>query len=596
MKNVPARVTALRALMALRKIDACIVPSADPHQSEYVPEHWAYRKWISGFTGSAGTVIVTSRHAGLWTDARYFLQAERELAGTGIQLHKLLVQTQAEYVDWLCGQLKPGQVVGCDFAAFSLSQVRMFGKLFEESQIVLRDTGDLIAEIWEEQPPLDGAPVYEHPRKWAGASRGQKLRKLRELVRKSGADGMLLSALDEIAYLLNLRGNDVRCNPVFVAYLAVFSDRAELFVPPGKVSAKLAALMESDGILCRSYQEIDALVSGLDPQTRMLIDPGTFNARLAHMLPSGTSIELPSLVMLMKAVKSPVEQKHLRGVMVKDGVALVRAFIWLEKQLKKKKSVTEYDFAMQIARFRSLQPHYVGESFDAIVGYRSNGAIIHYKPEAATAARITARGILLVDSGGQYFDGTTDITRTIALSPQPLKIKKHYTAVLMGHIALAGAIFPEGTKGIQLDALARQYLWQAGLNYGHGTGHGVGYFMNVHEPPQGFVTAWNQRGQTPFTSGMLTSNEPGYYEEGSHGIRIENLVLSIPHESAKGAAFLRFDTVTLFPIETSLLHLPMMNRPAVQWLNAYHKEVFRCLAPLLDAGERKWLKAKCKAI
>ncbi len=596
MKNVPARVTALRALMAMRKIDACIIPSADPHQSEYVPEHWAYRKWISGFTGSAGTAIVTSRHAGLWTDARYFLQAGQELAGTGVELHKLLVQTQAEYVDWLCGQLKPGQVVGCDFAAFSLSQVRMFEKAFKERQIALKDAGDLISEIWEERPPLGGAPVYEHPRKFAGTGRGQKLRKLRELLRKSGADGMLLSALDEIAYLLNLRGNDVRCNPVFVAYLAVFADRAELFVHSDKVPAKLAAVLESDGIICKAYHEIDDLITGLDPRKRMLIDPGTFNARLALRLPAGSAIELPSPVMLMKAVKSTTEQQHLRGVMVKDGVALVRAFTWLEKQLKKKKPVTEYDFAMQIAQFRAQQPHYVGESFDAIVGYRSNGAIIHYKPEAGTAARIASRGILLVDSGGQYLDGTTDITRTIALSPQPERIRKQYTAVLLGHIALADAVFPEGTKGIQLDVLARHSLWQMGLNYGHGTGHGVGYFMNVHEPPQGFVTAWNQRGQTPFTAGMLTSNEPGYYEEGSHGIRIENLVLSIPHKSAKGTSFLRFDTVTLFPIETNLLHLPMMNRPAVKWLNAYHKEVYRRLSPHLDAADRKWLKSKCKAI
>lgn len=596
MKHIAARITALRAIMASHKADAYIVPTADPHQSEYVPDRWSHRQWISGFNGSAATVIVTGKHAGLWTDSRYFLQAEQELAGTGIELHKLKVQTQAEYVEWLCNQMKPGQTVACDFWCFSYAQIRTFDRMFSENGIVLKDTGDLIEGIWEDRPEIGMNPIYDWTLKFAGTKREEKLKKLKAALKERKSDYIVLSALDEIAWLLNLRGSDVRCNPVFVAYLVVSKNSADLFIPDKKLDSKLELKIKEAGVQVKHYNEIATYLANIPEDSKIQIDPSSLNAKLCLKLNPKSIKEDSSPVMLMKACKSPAEQNHIREVMEKDGVALLRAFMWLEKALKRKKAVTEYDFAMQIAHFRSQQSHYVGESFDAIVGYNANGAIIHYKPSPQTASRIKPKGILLVDSGGQYLDGTTDITRTIALSKPGIEFKKHYTAVLMGHIALADTVFPEGTKGIQLDVLARQHLWKMGLNYAHGTGHGVGYFMNVHEPPQGFVSAWNQRGQTGMLEGMLTSNEPGFYKEGHYGIRIENLVLNVAHSKQNEQRFLQFETVTLFPIDTHLIHMPLMNRQCVSWLNAYHKEVYKRLAPHLDAAEKKWLKVKCKEI
>lgn len=596
MKNIAVRVTALRSVMAEQKIDAYIVPTADPHQSEYVPDRWAHRIWISGFHGSAGTAIVTASHAGLWTDARYFLQAETELKGTGVQLHRLLVQTQAEYIDWLCEHLRPGQVVACDFWCFSYAQIRLFDQMFAAKKIILKDSGDLIDRIWNDRPGMPTEIIYEHAPKFAGAKREDKLKKLRNMIPWKKTDYLVVSALDEIAYLLNLRGKDVRCNPVFIAYLVVSKNVALLFVPSGKLSAALAEKLVQSGVEIRAYESIAEYLAEVSQHAKVQFDATAFNAKLALRLNPDSIHEDTSPVMWMKCVKNEKERNHIRNVMVKDGVALVKAFMWLERTLKKSKSITESQFAQQIAQYRAEQPHYVGESFDAIVGYNGNGAIIHYKPDPLTSAKIKPKGILLVDCGAQYLDGTTDITRTIALSKTSQDFKKQYTAVLLGHIALANAVFPEGTRGIQLDAFARQYLWNLGLNYGHGTGHGVGYFMNVHEPPQGFVSAWNQRGQTPMQEGMLTSNEPGFYQEGSHGIRIENLVLNVLHSRQKDQRYLKLETVSLFPIETNHLHRPMLNKVAVDWLNRYHREVYTRLAPQLNTAEKKWLKAKCKAI
>ncbi|HRG67657.1 MAG TPA: aminopeptidase P family protein [Saprospiraceae bacterium] len=593
---IPPRIAALKTVMNKARVDAYIIPTADPHQSEYVPEYWAGRYWISGFHGSAGTVVVTADHAGLWTDSRYFLQAELELKGSGIALHKLVAQAQAEYMDWICSQLKFGQTVGCDFWCFSLSQIQAFDKKLTEKGLHLKDCGDLMQDIWENRPELSPEPVYEHVVKYAGKSRESKLKSLREHMKQLKVDYILLSALDEIAYLLNLRGKDVHCNPVFISYLLVTMDHCDLFLPPDKLPEALEKKLAEDGVHVKNYFTIKSVVQAIKPGKKILIDPSTLNAKLSLQFPEGSLVCDASPVMKMKAIKSKAEIEHIRNVMEKDGAALVKSFMWLENLLKKSKTCTEHEFAMKIKEFRSQQALYVGESFDAIVGYNANGAIIHYKPDAKKSAIIKAKGILLVDSGGQYQDGTTDITRTIALSAASPEVKKQYTAVLMGHIALADAIFPEGTKGIQLDILARQYLWNMSLNFSHGTGHGVGYFMNVHEPPQGFVTSWNQRGQSEMLEGMLTSNEPGYYEVGSHGIRIENLVINTLHTKSATGNYLKFETVTLFPIDLKLVHSPMMTKQCINWLNNYHKEVYNRIAPHLDATEKKWLKEKCKAI
>ncbi len=591
-----AKTKNLRLQMKESGIDAYIIPSADPHQGEYVPDYWSGRSWISGFTGSAGTVVVTANHAGLWTDSRYFLQAEQQLKPNGMVLHKLVAQAQAEYIDWISETLSSGQTVGCDFWCFSLSQIQAFDKKLSAKGIKLKDCGDLLAGFWKDRPGLSTELVYEHPLKYAGKNRDAKLKSVRQEMKKQAADYFLLSALDEISYLLNLRGRDVHCNPVFIAYLLVSQTDVELFIPDGKILPELGKKLNESGILVRNYNTIVNRLGILKSGIKIMVDPGSLNAKLSLKLPKNSLIPVTSPVMTMKAIKNKTEISHIRTVMEKDGVALLKSFMWLEDQLKQGAKITEYDFAMQIAYFRSRQALYVGESFDAIVGYAANGAIIHYRPEKESSALIKAKGILLVDSGGQYMDGTTDITRTIALSAPTIEVKKQYTAVLMGHIALSDAVFPEKTKGIQLDALARQYLWKLSLNYGHGTGHGVGFFMNVHEPPQGFVTAWNQRGQSEMLEGMLTSNEPGFYKEGSHGIRIENLVLNAVHSEEAGDKFLKFETVSLFPIDLSLIHQTMMTKQAIQWLNAYHKEVLKRLSPYLDNREKKWLKEKCKTL
>ncbi len=588
--------TALRGKLRDLGIDAYIIGSADPHQSEYPPAYWEGRSWISGFTGSAGTVIVTADHAGLWTDARYFLQAEQQLAGTDFVLHKLRVQTQAEYVDWLIDRLPANSVVACDFWCFSLNQVEMFEKKFSQSGIVLKDSGDLLEGLWHHRPALSSDPVYELDSSYAGQSRAEKLSELRTIMAANRADFLLISALDEVAWTLNLRGSDVSYNPVFVSYILLGKESCELFILDGKVTPPIVDRLQKDGVRCVKYRSIESRLKGLEAGKRVWIDGGSLNAKLSLALPKQSLIVADSPVMALKSRKNETEQRHIRRVMERDGVALTKAFMWLEDCLARDVRVSEFEFAEQIAACRSQQETYIGESFAAIVGYGSNGAIVHYRPERDRCKDICAMGILLVDSGGQYRDGTTDITRTVALGPVSQEIREQYTAVLKGHIALCKSIFPESTKGIQLDVLARQFLWAKGLNYGHGTGHGVGFFLNVHEPPQGFVTVFNQRGSTDFKAGMLTSNEPGHYVDGSHGIRIENLMLTVPHAKSEHGQFLQFEVVTLFPIDTTLISMHDFGEEYVQWLNAYHREVYDRLSPYLNEDERRWLAGKTRAI
>lgn len=589
--SIDKRLMAIRGQMANKNIDVLIVGTADPHQSEYPPTYWQTRVWISGFHGSAGTAIITADHAGLWTDVRYFLQAETELAGSAFVLHRMKVQTQAEYVDWIGDNIPAGRTVGCDFQCFSFSQIEYFDRYLTERGIKLVDAGDLFSNIWEGRPSLSDSPVYEHDIKYAGKSRRDKLKNIKAQMTEVHADYCLISALDEIAHVLNLRGKDVDCNPVFIAYLLIEPKRSTLFINSKKISAALKYELTNDGIDLAPYTDIENKIRDVAKGKKVWIDTSTLNAKLSLALPHQTMLAKSSPVMLMKAIKNDKEIKHIKQVMAKDGAALTKAFMWLENQLAESRKITEYDLAQKIAESRASMDHYVSESFFAIVGYKGNGAIIHYRPEEQSAAIIKSDGVLLIDSGGQYLDGTTDITRTIALSDISEEIKSHYTAVLKGHIDLCNAIFPVGTKGIQLDAFARRHLWALGLNYGHGTGHGVGFFMNVHEPPQGIVAAWNQRGYTDLVPGMLTSNEPGYYQEGSHGIRIENLVLTIPYHDN----FVAFDNVTLFPIDTNLIDRKSFGTDYRKWLNAYHKKCYRKISPYLNETEKAWLSAKCKA-
>lgn len=592
--TVSEKTVLLRQQMFAHQLDAYLVPSSDPHQSEYLSAHWQSRAWLSGFSGSAGTLVVLAEEAGLWTDSRYFIQAEQELAGSGIALHQQLVPHAPEHIGWLRDRLMPGARIGLDGRLFSVQQARYLEKQFYPKNIQLDYTLDLVAPIWADRPPLPEDPVYEHDITFAGQSRKEKLESIRQaLVHPS--DTLLCSALDDIAWALNLRGSDIDCNPLFMAYLLISPAQATLYLSPEKISASLKSTLEADQILLRPYEAIWSDVEHLDGNTHLCLDPSHTSIALYSRLDPQRIREIPSPIQHLKAIKNPTEIRHIRECMRKDGVALLHLFCWLESSLDKQHRITEYDVAQRLAAFRAEQPRYKGESFPAIVGYGANGAIVHYRPQEKNAAPIHPEGLLLLDSGGQYLDGTTDITRTIALGTPNEEQKRAYTLVLKGHIALASARFPEGTVGMQLDTLARLPLWMDGLAYGHGTGHGVGFFLSVHEGPNGFAASpATSRGATPFRPGMLTSNEPGYYPAGKYGIRIENLLLCVESQGYPG--FLQFETVSLFPIDTTLIDIRLLHPEELRWLNDYHQKVFDGLAPLLGADEVVWLKAKCRPL
>jgi Xaa-Pro aminopeptidase len=591
------RIAKLRETMQAADIAAYIIPSSDPHQGEYVAEYWQSREWISGFSGSAGTVVVTPGHLGLWTDSRYYLQAPDELKPAGGQLHKMDGSRLAWYMHWLIDQLPQGSTIACDGRLFTEKAVRKMESALSGTQLKLNTNSDLIKEIWTaDRPAISDAGIEDFPVSYAGESREQKLMRIQQLLREAEVDGLWLSGLDDIAWLLNLRGTDVPLNPLFYSYVLVSRDTHYLFVAPDKVNADLTADLEAAQIEVRPYDTALEHLAEFSKEMKLWIDP-ELNARAEFEALSGEGhLEKKAPVRGMKAIKNDTEVSHIRHAMVKDGVALVRTFRWLEQQLKQR-PVKETEVAKQLAHFRSEQKLYRGESFDAIVGYRGNGAIVHYRATEEKQSLIHNEGLLLVDSGGQYLDGTTDITRTFALGDVSEEAKENYTRVLKGHIALSSAVFPEGTRGVQLDVLARQYLWQASLNYGHGTGHGVGFFLNVHEPPQGFVPNLSERGTSVIRQGMFSSNEPGYYKAGEYGIRIENLILAVQkggdHESEK---FLCFEDLTLYPISKDLIDIHMLTPEEKKWLNEYHERVFHALSPQLTEEERDWLNPQCAAI
>lgn len=594
--NIVQRLTALREVMEKRGISAYIIPSSDPHQSEYVADHWKGREWISGFTGSAGTVVVALEEAGLWTDTRYFLQGEEELKDTGIRLMKQGEPDTPSITDWLIGLLESGATVACDARNFSLAHVRGLAVRLSEAQLHLETEQDLLAEIWEDRPPLPKGRIFELELKYAGQSRLEKIAAVRKGMAE--VDGHLITTLDDIAWLLNIRGHDVECNPVAIAFLLVEQERVCLFVERGKLEEALRLTLQKDGVHVLDYTDAKPFLMSLNDGYHILLDPKTLNADLFDALPDRCQVyEGASIPIALKAVKNPIEIGHIRKVMAKDAVALVRLYRWLEAELDAGATVTEFEVASQLAAFRAMGEGYYGESFPAIVGYKGNGAIVHYRPLPGRSAQIKKEGILLLDSGGQYLDGTTDITRTTALGTPTDEQKRHFTWVLKGHISLAMQHFPTGTKGIQLDALTRQHLWKQNLNFGHGTGHGVGFFLNVHEGPQGIGPQPQDRYMEPFRAGMFSSNEPGFYLTGEYGIRIENLVLTVPAGNQGFGEFLKFETMTLFPIDLVLLDKTLLTQEEREWLNGYHQMVWDRVSPLLEyEAERKWLERKCRLV
>lgn len=590
-----ATLAAFRQAMQGNGLDAYIIPSQDPHQSEYVAGHWQARRWLTGFTGSAGTAVVTASTAHLWTDSRYFIQAEKQLSGSGFELKKLAVPYTAEHLDWLTEHLPAGATVGCDARLFTISQARAARRQLDEKNIELAFANQLVEDIWTDRPGLPNEPVFELTLEHAGQSRADKLEAVRS---KMGSTAYyLVTALDEIAWLLNVRGNDVECNPVAISYLLLGQDEAYWFIDASKVPEALRQNLQQDGVHLKPYDGLAEALREAAVQGQIGYQPGATSIYYYELLDSGRWKKLPNLIAPLKAVRNAVEQQNLKIAMRKDGVALLRLYRWLEKELSAGQRPTEFEVGEKLTGFRAEQDGYFGESFPAIVGYAGHGAIVHYRAEAETAAALQPEGVLLLDSGGQYREGTTDITRTVALGPVNEAVKEHYTRVLKGHIALSSAVFPEGTTGVQLDILARQHLWAVGLNYGHGTGHGVGHFLNVHEGPQGITpNPRTSRGQTPIMPGMLTSNEPGFYKEGKYGIRIENLDRCVEKMETDTGKFYTFEPQTLFPISTDLILLLLLTAQERQWLNEYHARVLEELSPLLNVAEQTWLEKKCRAI
>jgi Xaa-Pro aminopeptidase len=592
MNQISNRITALRTLMVQQGISACIIPGADPHGSEYIADHWKERDWISGFDGSAGTVVITLEQAGLWTDSRYFLQASEQLIGSGIQLMKQGKPDTLEILDWLKTQLKAGACVGVNTHYFSQQAFSKLQLELNKGNIQLI-TFDGIASSWTNRPTLPLEALYLYGEEFAGKTAADKLATLRYEMDKVGTDLLVISALDDIAWLLNIRGKDVEYNPVVIAYLLVDKEKGTLFIAKEKLNRKSKEYFQNLGIEIVGYGSVNEHIKQLPSSTKIWVDGNKLNQSLFEAIPSTCTIQnSPSAIGHLKSIKNKAEMDGIRQAMRKDGVALTRFFIWLEENLEKGE-LTEISIDHQLRQFRSEQEHFMGESFATIAGYGAHGAIVHYRATPETNSILRAENILLLDSGGQYFDGTTDITRTVALGKVTPQQKKDFTLVLKGHIALASAIFPAGTCGAQLDVLARQELWKEGLNYGHGTGHGVGHFLCVHEGPQSIRPDQNP---TALEVGMLLSNEPGMYRSNEYGIRIENLIQVAPAKQTEFGQFLQFESLTLFPLDRELIEICLLTEVETAWVDNYHSQVYEALEPLLHENEKKWLENKCRSI
>jgi Xaa-Pro aminopeptidase len=585
--------------MHQQRIDALMVPSADPHLSEYLPERWQGREWLSGFTGSVGTFIITPDFAGVWTDARYWTQAEQQLAGTGIALMKLTSGASVQYVDWLAANLKAGQTAAVDGAVLGLSIARLLEQALAAGNVKLRTDIDLLQQIWTDRPALPAAPVYEHLPPYASKTRADKLAEVRGAMQQLGAQRHLISTLDDIAYLFNLRGADVNYNPIFLSHALIAPTRATLFVAGGKIPAALLARLTEDGVDVAPYDTIAVALATLPAGSTLLVDPRRITHGTRQWIPAEVKVvESINPTTFAKSRKSDADAAHVRAAMEQDGAALCEFFTWLEKTLAdpRRAPLTEVAIDHHITAARARRPGFVSPSFSTIAGFRSNGAIMHYRATEAQHAVIEGDGLLLIDSGGQYLGGTTDITRVVGVGSISAEHRRDFTLVLRGVIALSSARFPRGTRSPMLDAIARAPLWAEGLDFGHGTGHGVGYFLNVHEGPQSISQSAMPEPQTAMEPGMITSIEPGLYRPGKWGIRIENLVLNIPAGQTEFGDFLRFETLTLCPIDTRCVDAALLRDDEKHWLNNYHATVRERLSPLLSGDALAWLNQRTEAL
>ena len=592
---VPQRLARIRQLMSREGIHALLVPSADPHLSEYLPGYWQGRQWLSGFHGSVGTLIVTGSFAGVWADSRYWEQATQELAGSGIELVKL-VPGQPGPLDWLAEQTPEGAVVAVDGAVMAVASARTLGGKLEERGARLRTDIDLLKEVWTDRPSLPDQPVYAHLPPQATVSRVEKLAKLRESLKDRGADWHFIATLDDIAWLFNLRGADVSFNPVFVSFALISQQQATLFVALDKVDAALRAVLEQDGVTLRDYSEAAAALREVPGGATLQIDPARVTVGLLDNLGSGVKlVEGLNPTTLAKSRKSLADAEHIRRAMEQDGAALCEFFAWLESAWGRER-ITELTIDEHLTAARTRRPDFVSLSFNTIAAFNANGAMPHYHATQESHAVIEGDGLLLIDSGGQYLGGTTDITRMVPVGTPTAEQKRDCTRVLKGVIALSRAKFPRGILSPLLDAIARAPIWAEQVDYGHGTGHGVGYFLNVHEGPQVIAYQAVAAPQTAMQAGMITSIEPGTYRPGRWGVRIENLVLNREAGSSEFGEFLAFETLTLCPIDTRCLEPSLLSQDEKDWFNAYHAEVQRRLSPLLEGDALQWLNTRTMPI
>lgn len=590
-QSISERIHALR-MWFKPNIQAFIIPSTDPHLSEYVAPHWKSREWISGFTGSAGTVVITEKKAGLWTDSRYFLQAAEQLQGSGIDLYKEMLPETPSITKFLSDELQPGESVGIDGKMFSVEQVESMQAELSAKNIQIVFCPDPMDELWENRPPMPESPAFVYDIKYAGKSCSEKIAAIRTELKKKSAESVMLSALDEIAWTLNLRGNDVHCNPVVVSYLLITEKKAVLFIAPEKVTEEVRNYLEEQQIEIQNYSDTEIYLSDLNSSSILMNPVKTNYSVFSSVNPQCRIIRGEAPVALLKAIRNEQEIKGIHAAMQRDGVALVKFLRWLESAVPSG-TETELSIDRKLHAFRATQDLYVGESFDTIAGYKEHGAIVHYSATEESNATLHPKGFLLLDSGAQYLDGTTDITRTIALGELTTEEKTDYTLVLKGHIALAMAVFPSGTRGAQLDVLARMPLWSHKMNFLHGTGHGVGHFLSVHEGPQSIRMNENPIVLQP---GMVTSNEPGVYKGGSHGIRTENLTLVCSAGEGLFGEYLKFETITLCPICKKGIIKELLTADEVDWLNNYNQQVYEKLSPKLNEEEKAWLKEATAAI
>lgn len=582
---------ALRDLMRSKHIDAVIIPGTDPHQSEYPSEHWKFRDYVSGFTGSNGTAVVTLDDAGLWTDSRYFLQAADQLEGSGFTLHKENIPGEPTVLEWLGEVLDEDAVVGVDGRLFSLIEANRIEMFCAQNGFMFAPDFRAAEAIWTDRPARPMNQAFVHDEALAGEDVDSKISRVVDALDAADADGLLITALDEIAWLLNLRGSDVDYTPVVIAFAYVSEDERVLFIDSAKVTSEVKDHLKKYGVKIKDYDDIEKFLGKISSTATVMVDPNRVSDALGQaMICNKTYMASP--VIALKGVKNESQIAGFRQAMLYDGAAMVRMMMWLEQNVAN--GITEMDVDRRLQQERAAYASNRGDSFHMIAGYKDHGAIVHYEATDESAYTLAPEGLLLIDTGGQYLEGTTDITRTISLG-NPTAAEKHdYTLILKGHLALARAVFPKGTMGVQLDVLARGPLWNEGMTYLHGTGHGVGHFLGCHEGPQSIRMEANP---TPLELGMVTSNEPGIYKTGEYGIRTENLLLCVPAcSNEEWGEFYKFESLTLFPYDTTLMDMDMLSREEVKQINDYHAMVCERLRPLLNADEAQWLEQKCKSI